>query len=140
MHARRNGLHAAESSPRLGRVGFGVGRAVSGRVWGGALLSAALLIFFISGEMSGERLWIRLTFIAAFVVPMVSSLYYGGLLSLVIAFFVNQILNNAPLTLQPSMPYAPASMAALLIVFALVVFGFYASRGGQPLFGRLLQD
>jgi hypothetical protein len=26
----------------------------------------------------------------------------------------------------------------MLVVFGLAAFGFYASRGGQPLFGRLL--
>jgi hypothetical protein len=57
-----------------------------------------------------------------------------------VTFFVNQILNNAPLTLQPSMPYASSAFAALLIVFGLAAFGFYASRGGQPLFGRILSD
>ena len=119
-------------------VGFGVGRAVTGRVWGGTLLAAGLLTFFILGEASSDMPWIRLGFILLFVGPMVASLYYGGLLSLTVAFFVNQILNNAPLTLQPSMPYAPAALAAMLIVFGLAAIGFYGSRGGQPLFGRLL--
>jgi hypothetical protein len=119
-------------------VAFGVGRAVTGRVWGGAAIAAGLLAFFILGESGSEKPFIRLFFIAAFVVPMVSSLYYGGLLSLVIAFFVNQILNSAPMTLQPSMPYSPSAFAVMLVVFGLAAFGFYASRGGQPLFGRLL--
>jgi hypothetical protein len=117
---------------------FGIGRAVTGRVWGGAVIAAGLLAFFILGESGSDKPLIRLLFIAAFVVPMVSSLYYGGLLSLVIAFFVNQILNNAPMTLQPSMPYSPSAFAVMLVVFALATFGFYASRGGQPLFGHLL--
>jgi hypothetical protein len=43
------------------------------------------------------------------------------------------------MTLQPSMPYASSAFAAMLIVLGLAVFGFYASRGGQPLFGRILQ-
>jgi serine/threonine protein kinase len=119
-------------------VAFGVGRAVSGRVWGGALAAAGLLTFFIFGESGGDAVFVRLIFVAAFVALMLSSLFFGGLLSLVIAFFVNQILNNAPLTLQPSMPYAPSAAAAMLIVFGLAVFGFYASRAGQPLFGKLL--
>ena len=120
-------------------VGFGVGRAVTGRVWGGTLLAAGLLTFFIFGEASSDMPWIRLGFVFLFVGPMVASLYYGGLLSLTVAFLVNQILNNAPLTLQPSMPYTPAALAAMLIVFGLAAIGFYGSRGGQPLFGRLLQ-
>jgi hypothetical protein len=119
-------------------VAFGVGRAVTGRVWGGTLIAAGLLAFFILGESGGDAWIFRVAFVAAFVGPMVASLYYGGLLSLVIAFFVNQVLNNAPMTLQLSMPYAPAALAAMVIVFGLAVFGYYASRGGQPLFGRIL--
>ena len=54
--------------------------------------------------------WARLVLVIAFVLLLVASLYYGGLLSLSVAFFVNQILNNAPMTLQPSMPYAPVGI------------------------------
>ena len=121
-------------------VAFGVGRAVSGRVWGGTLLASGLLTFFILGETGGERFLVRLVFIILFVGPMVSSLYYGGLLSLVIAFFVNQLLNNAPMTLQATMPYSPAASAVALVVLGLAVFGFYASRDGQPLFGQVLAN
>ena len=121
-------------------VGFGIGRALTGRTWGGILLAAGLLFFYILTEASSDMPWARLVLVIAFVVPMVASLYYGGLLSLAVAFFANQILNNAPMTLQPSMPYAPAAFAAMLIVFGLAAFGFYASRGGQPLFGRVLDS
>ena len=121
-------------------VAFGVGRAITGRVWGGTLISAGLLSFFVLSESGTDQFLIRLGFGAAFVVPMIASLYYGGLLSLVIAFFVNQVLNTAPTTLQPSMPYAPVAFAAMLLVFGLAAVGYYASRGGQPLFGRLLQS
>jgi serine/threonine-protein kinase len=120
-------------------VAFGVGRAVTGRAWGGPLAAGGLLAFFILGESGGDSLWIRLLFIAAFVALMLSSLFFGGLLSLVIAFFVNQVLNNTPMTLQPSMPYWPSALATMLVVFGLAVFGFYASRGGQPLLGQVLQ-
>jgi serine/threonine-protein kinase len=120
-------------------VAFGVGRAVTGRTWGGTLAAAGLMTFFIFGDSGSDAVWVRLVFITGFVALMMSSLFFGGLLSLVIAFFTNQILNNAPMTLQPSMPYAPSAFAVMLIVFGLAVFGFYASRGGQPLLGQVLQ-
>ena len=46
---------------------------------------------------------------------------------------------NAPLTLDPSMPHAAGAMWPLLLVLGLAIFGFYSSRKGQPLFGRLLR-
>ncbi|HET7220456.1 MAG TPA: serine/threonine-protein kinase, partial [Vicinamibacterales bacterium] len=118
---------------------FGVGRVVTRRVWGGAVLAGGLLGIFVLGESTGNRPFISLLYIAALVVPLVVTLLYCGVLSVVIAFLVNQVINNSPLTLQPSMPYATAGLWAVLLVVSLAAFGFYASRGGQPLFGRLLQ-
>jgi serine/threonine-protein kinase len=128
----QNGLFVA--------VAFGVGRALTKRVWGGALLAGGLLSIFILGEAGGNRMLITLGFVAAFVIPLVAALLYFGLLPVVIAFLVNQALNNSPLTLDWSLPYAPAALWAILLVGGLTAFGFYTSRGGQPLFGRLLQS
>jgi Protein kinase domain len=128
----QNGLYVA--------VAFGLGRALTGRTWGGALPASALLGIFVLGETGGLNLFVTLLFVAAFVIPMVALLIYGGLLSIVIAFLVNQAINNAPLTLDPSMPHASGALWSLLLVAGLTTFGFYTSRGGQPLLGRLLQS
>jgi hypothetical protein len=117
---------------------FGVGRAVTKRVWGGAVLSGGMLAIFVLGESGGDDMVITLSFIAAFVIPLLATLLYCGILSVVIAFLVNQAINNSPMTLQLSMPYASSAMWAVLLVAGLAAFGFYASRGGQPLFGRVL--
>ena len=53
---------------------------------------------------------------SAFVIPLVATLLYFGLLAVVIAFLVNQALNNSPLTLDWSLPYAPAALWAILLV------------------------
>ena len=45
-----------------------------------------------------------------------------------------------PLTTDMSRPYAGASVMLLLGIAALATYGFYASRGGEPLFGRPLLD
>jgi hypothetical protein len=126
----QNGLFVA--------VAFGFGRAVSKTVWGGALLAGIMLAIFVLGEAGGDRILFTLIFIAAFVIPLVGTLVHFGLLPIVVAFLVTQAINNSPLTLQSSMPYAPAALWAIAIVAGLAAFGFYASRGGQPLFGRLL--
>ncbi len=121
-------------------VAFGVGRAISKRVWGGALLAAALLSVFVLGESSSENFLITLAFVAAFVLPMVATLLYAGLLATAVAFLVNQSINNSPITFDLSLPHASGAFWAVLLVAALAAFGFYTSRGGQPLFGRLLQS
>jgi serine/threonine protein kinase len=121
-------------------VAFGFGRALSRSVWGGALVAAALLTIFVLGESSSEHFLITLVFVAAFVVPMVATLLYAGLLATAIAFLVNQSINNSPIAFDPSLPHASGAFWTILLVAGLAAFGFYTSRGGQPLFGRLVQS
>ena len=62
------------------------------------------------------------------------------LLTAITFFTVNFLLNSAPLTLDPARWYFSTSTTLLLIVSALAVYGFYASRGGEPLFGKRILD
>jgi serine/threonine-protein kinase len=58
-----------------------------------------------------------------------------GLLALGVAFFVESIFfeNAIPMTFQSSAWYAPYGYAALIVIAALVLFGFRTSLGGRPL-------
>jgi serine/threonine-protein kinase len=119
-------------------VAFALGRALFKSTWGGALLAGAILMIFVLGEASGEFFIFTILFVAAFVVPLVGGLLYFGLLTVAVAFLTNQVINSAPMTLDPSMPHAPGALWAISVVLGLTLFGFYASRSGQPLFGRIL--
>ena len=121
-------------------VAFGFGRALLKSVWGGAMLAGALLAIFVLSDAGGDRFWVSLLFVAAFVVPMVGTLIYAGLLAQAVAFLINQVINNSPMTLDPSLPHASGAFWAVLLVVGLAAFGFYTSRAGQPLLGRLLQS
>jgi serine/threonine-protein kinase len=63
-----------------------------------------------------------------------------GLLSLVVTWFVWGILGFVPMTLEISHWRADASNWTLALLIGLTLFGFYASRAGQPLFGSILGD
>ena len=63
-----------------------------------------------------------------------------GLLTLAVARFVWWLLNRVPMTGDFSHWSASASNWSILLLLAIVIFGFYASRGGQPLFGTVLRD
>jgi len=121
-------------------IAFAFGRALTRGTAGAAIVAGAVLSVFVLGESSWNRPLVTLAITFAFVAPMVATLIYGGLLAAAVAFLVNQELSNAPLTLNPSMPHAAGAMWPVLLVLALAVFGFYASRKGQPLFGRWLQS
>ena len=63
-----------------------------------------------------------------------------GLLSLVVALCLCGVLAAVPLTLETSRWFAAPSNWTLLGITGLACFGFYAARGGQPLFGAILKD
>ena len=63
-----------------------------------------------------------------------------GLLPLVVTLFVWNVLTDVPMTLEVSHWSAAASNWTLAGLVALALFGFYASRAGQPLFGSILKD
>jgi hypothetical protein len=57
-----------------------------------------------------------------------------------VTFYTYLLIEAFPLTTDLTRPYAGASLRLLLAVTALSMFGFYASRGGEPLFGCTLLD
>jgi serine/threonine-protein kinase len=63
-----------------------------------------------------------------------------GLLTLVVAWFTWGIIEAVPMTLQVSHWRAAPSNWTLAVLFGLTLYGFYASRAGQPLVGRILED
>ena len=63
-----------------------------------------------------------------------------GLLTTMTFFAVNMLLQIGVITLDPSLWFFPASTTLLLIVAALALYGFYASRGGEPLLGKRILD
>jgi predicted Ser/Thr protein kinase len=63
-----------------------------------------------------------------------------GLVATVVLFLVYFMLSSAAVTLDPSRWFFGDSVLLLLVPAALACYGFYASRGGEPLFGRRLLD
>jgi tRNA A-37 threonylcarbamoyl transferase component Bud32 len=130
-----NGLQTAAAIA----VAFAFGRAVGRSTFVGAIVTAAVFSVFVFGGVSWERPLITVVLVMSFVLPLTALLVYGGLLPVAVATFVNGAINNAPMTLDPTRPYAAGALWSVIFVVGLALFGFYASRQGQPLFGRLLQ-
>jgi len=84
-------------------------------------------------------LMIPFAVLSAFLATFV--LYRFGLLASVAALFFAHLWVFYPMTTELSAWYATDFLMALSIGVALVVFGFYTSLAGQPLFGgKFLQD
>jgi hypothetical protein len=74
-------------------------------------------------------------FVAGVVLMFVTLLRFG-LLALVVAFLTMSLAEVFPVTLNMSRPYAGVSVILMVGIAALSAFGYYASRGDEPLFGR----
>jgi len=58
-----------------------------------------------------------------------------GLLTLIANFMVFNIMQSFPLTTQGSAWYSGISLTGILLMAAMVFYGFYTSLGGRPVFG-----
>jgi hypothetical protein len=63
-----------------------------------------------------------------------------GLLAMAVLYFVNFVLSNAPLTFDVSKWFFADALLPVLLTVAIAGYGFYASRGREPLFGGPMLD
>jgi hypothetical protein len=63
-----------------------------------------------------------------------------GLLTLVVSLFVFRVLTVVPFVSDPSHWTAAPGNWTLAGLAVLTALGFYAARGGQPVFGRILPE
>lgn len=111
------------------------------RVWiTGIVMVGFLMLTGLGSGDSTPPLWLGLLLSLIVLSGIIFVMLRFGLLTAITFFSVNFLLNSAPLTLDPTRWYFSTSTTLLLIVSALVLYGFYASRGREPLFGRRLLD
>ena len=108
-------------------------RALLRKEWAAAVAWVLLYTVFTaaSRQLAPEVLVGTMIFFALAVFVLIRF----GLLTLVANFIVYYILQNFPLTTQGSAWYAGISLAGILLIAALALYGFYTSLGGQPVFG-----
>jgi hypothetical protein len=106
-----------------------------------ALIVATLVISQTAGTAytNGSGPWIHGFVLLSAVLTVFVAVRFG-LLALVVSRIVWNLLYGVPLTLDYAHWSATASNWTLALVVALLAFGFYASRAGQPLFGKVLKD
>jgi hypothetical protein len=57
-----------------------------------------------------------------------------------VTFYTFLTLESFPATTDFARPYAGAVAVLMLAIAGVSMYGYYASRAGQPLFGRTLLD
>jgi hypothetical protein len=104
------------------------------------VMSLILMAAFANEFLSGKNFPLEIGFMLVVVIVIIATMLRFGVLALTVMFFVNNVMNAAPLTLRSSDWYAPTAWFSLALILGIAVYGFVLSRGGEPLFGRLVAD
>lgn len=110
------------------------------RVWITALVMIGFLMLTGLGGDFSPPIWLGVLTSLLILSTIVYVMLRFGLLTTMTFFAVNFLLQVGVFTLDPSRWFFPTSTTLLLIVAALAVYGFYASRGGEPLLGKRILD
>jgi hypothetical protein len=111
------------------------------REWAVATLAVGVPMIFVFASASDSNApALDVAAGALTIVLYVFTIQRLGLLATVMLFLVSYTLSDAVLTFNPSQWFFGWSLLPVLMMAALACYGFYASRGGEPLFGRRLLD
>jgi serine/threonine-protein kinase len=108
--------------------------------WRWIAITIVLLFFMASQGASFGGEAVHGAYGAAAGLIMLFGLLRFGLLVVILLLFTMTVVDHTPLTLNPSLWYAPASYLALGTVAALVMYGLRTSIAGQPVLGALLDE
>jgi len=111
------------------------------REWAAVTVAIALFTFTTARTIGGDQLWaLSVAAVILDIAIIVLAVRYLGLLATVVLFLVDFIIANAAFTLDTSRWFFADSLIVLLIPISMACYGFYASRGGEPLLGRRILD
>jgi len=111
------------------------------REWLASIVAIALaMVMAVSGLFDGGSVALNIAAALLTVAIIVLTIQRLGLVAITFLFFVNFVLSSAIVTLDTSRWFFSTSLIQLAIVASLALYGFYASRGGEPIFGRRLLD
>jgi hypothetical protein len=114
-------------------------RLVLRKEWLAALV--ALLLVCLSSVIEGsDHLAVDVTFdVIIWGIALVILIRFG-LLPLMVALCINNLLDVYPLTTHLSAWYAETTIFVFSVILAAAIFGFYTSTVGKPLFGGISLD
>ena len=111
------------------------------RTWVVVLLGSIIIIpIAMNGSFLGEHPAIELGIVIFGISLVLGVLLRYGLLAIIVTFYTFMAMEALPLTTNLARPYAASSVLLMLAIVGVSAYGFYASRGDEPLFGRALLD
>jgi len=115
---------------------FALVRMLVKRTWIATVITIIVGTFVLLNNAGMQQLWLNITFAVVVAGIYVGVLERFGMFPLVMAFLTSAIANSG-LTVDVSKLYAPTAIWLMALVTAMAAFGYYASRTGEPLFGKL---
>jgi serine/threonine-protein kinase len=105
-------------------------------------IAASWLLFYVALNLNfGEATPLSLLLGAILPTILLAALTRFGLLALIATHFYTHILPFYPVTTEFSAWYATSFLLQLFVLGTLLLYAFYTSLAGQPLFrGRFLED
>ena len=115
---------------------FALVRMAVKRTWIAAVVTIGIGTFVVVAQSNLGLLWIAVAYGIVLSLVYIGVLVRFGMLPLMMAYLTNTIVTSG-LTADVNKLYAPTSVWLMAIGVATAAFGFYASRAGEPLFGKL---
>jgi hypothetical protein len=109
------------------------------REWLASVVAIALAMIMAVRSGGGSAV-VNYTAALAMVTLIVLTIQRLGLVATTVMFFVYFVMSSAVITLDTTRWFFSSSVVLLLIPASLAFYGFYASRGGEPIFGSTLLD
>ena len=81
-----------------------------------------------------------MTIALAIVATIVLTIQRLGLVATTVLFFVQIMMGSAVVTFDPGKWFFGGALLLIAIPSAMALYGFYVSRGGEPLLGARLLD
>jgi Protein kinase domain len=118
-------------------LGFVLARIVVRRTWPAAIITGIVLAFFVVTQAGTEQVAINAAYAVLIATIYMIVLVYFGMFAQMMTFLTFAILYQGGITVDASKLYAPTAIWLMLLLAGMAGFGFYASRAGEPLFGKL---
>ena len=98
------------------------------------------MLLAVRGVFDGGAAVINAAAALLIVTIIVLTIQKLGLVATIALFLMNFMTSSAVVTLDPSTWFFPQAVLLIAMPVALAVYGFYVSRGGEPLLGRRILD
>jgi hypothetical protein len=115
---------------------FALVRMAVKRTWIAAIVTIVIGTFVVVSQNNPQLLGIFISYGIVLSAVYIGVLVRFGMFPLMMAYLTSTIVQSG-LTADVDKLYAPTSIWLMALVAAMAAFGYYASRAGAPLFGKL---